>query len=127
MLAYITIGSILIYFVPTPDARYFLPISPILAITIGMCHDQYSKGKYKGWGPQLLLGTDVLGKTLGIIGLGNIGKALAHRMAEGFGVKILYSDLKRDKAFEKKYKAKYVSKEDLLKKSIRNSFFYSYE
>ncbi len=71
-------------------------------------------GKYHGWGPMMLLGTDVMGKTLGLIGGGRIGTALARRMHDGFGVKIVYSDLKRNPDLEK-FGAKFFSKNDLLK------------
>lgn len=49
------------------------------------------EGKFKGWGPLLLLGNDVFGKTLGIIGAGRIGTAVARR-AIGFNMKIIYTD-----------------------------------
>lgn len=49
-------------------------------------------GKYKGWAPMLLLGSDVYGKTLGIVGMGNIGQAVARR-AIGFDMKVLYTDM----------------------------------
>ena len=52
-------------------------------------------GKYKGWKPDLLVGQAVAGKTLGILGLGRIGKAVAKR-ASGFGMKIIYYDAFRD-------------------------------
>lgn len=74
-------------------------------------------GKYHGWGPKMLLGTDIMGKTLGLIGSGRIGAALAKRMYDGFGVHIVYNDVKRNPDFEKAYAAKYLSKNDLLKKS----------
>ncbi len=74
-------------------------------------------GKYKSWGPELLLGTDIKGKILGIIGTGRIGEALAKRMYDGFGVKILYNDIERKPKLEKKYKAKYRSKMQLLKEA----------
>lgn len=48
-------------------------------------------GKWKTWGPSLLLGVDVFGATLGIIGYGRIGQALARR-AIGFNMRILYFD-----------------------------------
>lgn len=80
--------------------------------------DKFTKaGKYKTWDPLLMIGHSLVGKTLGIIGLGRIGSGLAERAAEGFGLKILYHDIKRDKNFEKKYKAVYKSKTDLLKQS----------
>lgn len=51
-------------------------------------------GKYKGWAPMLFLGQDVYGKTLGIVGFGRIGEAVARR-ARGFSMKILYYDAHR--------------------------------
>lgn len=45
--------------------------------------------QYPGWGPLMLLGQDVYGKTLGLLGMGQIARAVARR-AEGFGLKILY-------------------------------------
>ncbi len=56
--------------------------------------DRYVKeGKWKvGWGPMMLLGNDVYGATLGVIGMGRIGSAVAHR-AKGFSMKILYADV----------------------------------
>ncbi|PIR66486.1 MAG: D-glycerate dehydrogenase [Parcubacteria group bacterium CG10_big_fil_rev_8_21_14_0_10_36_14] len=74
-------------------------------------------GKYKGWGPMLLLGTDLHDKTVGIVGLGAIGHAVAQRASLGFNMKILYYDIKRNREFENKYKAKYVKMDELLKKS----------
>jgi glyoxylate reductase len=47
-------------------------------------------GEWKGFAPDFLLGTDVWGKTLGIIGMGRIGRAVARR-AQGFAMRILYS------------------------------------
>lgn len=64
--------------------------------------DRFTRaGKYKGWEPELLLGTDVSHKTLGIIGLGRIGLRVAHHAARGFDMKILYHDSKRNDKFEK--------------------------
>ncbi|MDD5043726.1 MAG: D-glycerate dehydrogenase [Patescibacteria group bacterium] len=78
--------------------------------------DEYTKsGKYKGWDPMLLLGNSLMGKTLGIVGLGRIGAGLAHRAADGFGLKIIYNDIRRNPEFEKRYGAKYVSQEKLLR------------
>jgi glyoxylate reductase len=55
--------------------------------------DRYVRaGKWLTWGPMLLLGPDVHGATLGIVGFGRIGQAVARRAA-GFGMRILYHDL----------------------------------
>ncbi len=51
-------------------------------------------GKYKAWDPMMLLGCDVFGKTIGIVGFGRIGQAVARRAA-GFGMKIIYFDAQR--------------------------------
>ncbi len=80
--------------------------------------DAYTKaGKYTTWDPLLMIGNQLNGKVLGIVGLGNIGSGLAHRAADGFGLKIIYSDIKRNKEFEKKFKARYVSFDTLLAQS----------
>jgi glyoxylate reductase len=81
--------------------------------------DRFSRaGKYKGWQPFLLLGQDVYGKTLGIVGLGRIGSALAHRAALGFGMKVIYFDRgKVNEEMDKELGSKSVSMEELLKTS----------
>jgi len=80
--------------------------------------DRFTRaGKYKRWEPMLLLGTELEGKTIGIIGLGRIGAGVAERARKGMGVNVLYHDIKRNKQFEKEYQAKYVSLSELLKKS----------
>jgi glyoxylate reductase len=48
-------------------------------------------GRWQTWGPKLLLGVDVSGATLGIVGFGRIGQAVARR-AQGFGMRVLYCD-----------------------------------
>lgn len=73
-------------------------------------------GRFVGWSPTLLLGREVYGKTLGIIGMGEIGAAVARR-AKGFGMKTIYHNRKRDPEAEKELGAMYVSVDDLLKNS----------
>ncbi|NQV00708.1 MAG: D-glycerate dehydrogenase [Parcubacteria group bacterium] len=74
-------------------------------------------GKYKAWGPKMLLGADIQGKTLGIVGLGRIGSAVAQRMQDGFDVKIIYYDLKRNEELEEKFGMEYRELDDLLKEA----------
>ena len=77
--------------------------------------DRFSRAhKYKGWGPMLLLGTDLAGKTVGIVGLGRIGSLVAHHASRGFGAKIIYYDVKRNEQFEKDYSAKFYETIDKL-------------
>lgn len=80
--------------------------------------DRYVRaGQFKEWGLMLLLGTDVHGKTLGIAGLGRIGKAVARR-ALGFGMRILYHDSARaHPATERELQATFVDKPTLLRES----------
>ncbi len=79
--------------------------------------DKFTRAnKYKGWKPFLFIGEDVHDKTLGIIGLGRIGFAVAAR-ALCFGLKIVYHDVVRNPEFEAKFGGKFMETSDLLKQS----------
>jgi len=80
--------------------------------------DRYVReGKWKvGWHPSMLLGRDVYGATLGIIGAGRIGSAVAKR-ARCFNMKILYYDVIPNPQIEKETGAKFVDLDTLLKES----------
>ena len=71
------------------------------------------KGEWKTWGPMTFLGYDVHGSTLGIVGFGRIGQAVARR-AQGFGMRVLYSDLHPNAEIEKQIPAEYVPFSELL-------------
>jgi glyoxylate reductase len=74
-------------------------------------------GQWTRWQWDLLWGNDVHGKTLGIIGFGRIGRAVARR-ALGFGMRVLYHDAVRaDAAAERELKAAYAEPETLLRES----------
>ena len=77
--------------------------------------DRYVRaGKWKTWGPMLLLGPDVHGATIGIVGFGRIGQAVARR-AMGFGMTVLYQDVHRaDPAVEAEFGATSLPLEELL-------------
>lgn len=78
--------------------------------------DKYTRlGKYEEWKPMLMLGRDVYNKTIGVVGLGRIGQQVCRRATKGFGMKVLYTDMRRNPQFEKEYKAKKVSLNTLLK------------
>src|SRR3989344_4088891 len=70
--------------------------------------DRFTRaGKYIGWAPMMLLGNDLSGKIVGIIGLGRIGSRVAHHAAKGFDAKVIYTDVARNEAFEKESGAEY--------------------
>lgn len=81
--------------------------------------DQYLRaGKFTGWSPLFYLGQDITERTLGIIGLGRIGQAVADRAA-AFRMKILYTANSQNSEFENNYpyEIKKVEINDLLKQS----------
>ena len=80
--------------------------------------DRYTReGKFQGWGAKLFLGGDVHEKTLGIIGLGEIGRSVARR-ALGFNMRTLYHQRNRlPKAEEKKLNVEYATFEKILRES----------
>ncbi len=81
--------------------------------------DKYVRsGKWRvGWHPLMFLGRDVHGKTIGIVGLGRIGSAVARRMKRGFNMRVLYYDVMRRHDLEKELGVEYVDLETLLKES----------
>ncbi len=80
--------------------------------------DKYTReGRFSGWEPMLFLGGDVYGKTLGVVGFGRIGRAVARRAA-GFDMNVLYHDAAAAQAsVEKKLRARRVPIRKLLRES----------
>ncbi|MFA5997280.1 MAG: D-glycerate dehydrogenase [Candidatus Paceibacterota bacterium] len=76
-------------------------VALILALSSRIAEgDRYIReGKFVAWEPMLLLGTDIKGKTLGLIGAGRIGSEVAGILQKGFGMKVVYTDLKPSEAF----------------------------
>jgi glyoxylate reductase len=73
-------------------------------------------GKWSGVYWSLMMGADVHGATLGIVGLGRIGRAIARR-AQGFGMRVLYHNRKRDPEAEQSLAAEYRSRAELLREA----------
>lgn len=73
-------------------------------------------GKWKTWGPLLLMGQDIHGGTLGIIGFGRIGQGMAAR-ASGFGMRVLYYDVHRRTDLEQSMRVTYADLDTLLRES----------
>lgn len=80
--------------------------------------DAYTRtGRWQNWAPQLLLGHDVYGAILGLIGMGRIGQAVARR-ARGFEMRVLYHSRTRlSAAEERSLNVTYVDKDTLLKQA----------
>ncbi len=73
-------------------------------------------GKFEGWGPMMFLGGDITGKTLGIVGAGRIGAAMALK-SRGFGMRVLYADVARNEELESDLGAQWVDLDTLLAES----------
>jgi len=73
-------------------------------------------GKFRGWRPMMYLGGDLVGRTLGIVGAGRIGAAVAQRSA-GWKMRILYADINQNQELEEKLGARKVDLPTLLKES----------
>ena len=80
--------------------------------------DRFTRDKrFKGWSAKMYLGGDVYGKTLGVIGCGEIGSAVARR-ASGFNMKVLYCNRNRMTAEkENELNVQFATLEDLLRQS----------
>lgn len=98
----------------TADLAFTLLMACARRIAEG--RDYAKAGKWRTWGPMLLMGQDIHGATLGIAGMGRIGYAMAQR-GKGFGMTILYHDAIRNEKAEKDLGAIYVSMDDLLARS----------
>ena len=71
-------------------------------------------GEFYGWRPTFYLGSQLKGKTLGIIGLGNIGKNLAKR-ARAFEMKVVYYSRTRKEDFEKEFDIEYLDRDEVIR------------
>jgi glyoxylate reductase len=98
----------------TADFAFTLLMSAARRVVEGM---DYVRGdKWKTWGLTLLLGQDIAGATLGIVGMGRIGQAMAKRAA-GFDMQVIYYDAYRQEKAEAELGVAYVDMDTLLKES----------
>lgn len=79
-------------------------------------HALVASGAWTGWQPLQLLGQDVAGRTLGVLGMGRIGSAVARR-ARGFGMRVLYHNRNRDPELEAELQASFVPLDELFERS----------
>jgi glyoxylate reductase len=74
------------------------------------------EGRWRTWGPEVLLGQDIHGATLGIVGMGQIGEEMAKR-ARGFGMRIVYTSRTPKPALERRYKMTALTLDESLRES----------
>ena len=98
----------------TADFAFALLLAAARRITEADRHVR--SGRWRTWEPQALLGRDVFGGTLGIVGLGQIGLAVAKR-ARGFGMRVLYYSRSRKPALEKRWRLTWVGLDELLEQA----------
>jgi glyoxylate reductase len=98
----------------TADLAFALLMAVARRVVEGV--DYVRAGRWKTWGPRLLLGQDVHGATLGLIGFGRIGQAMARR-ARGFNMRILYHDRAPMPDAEAALGATFVDLDTLLRES----------
>ncbi len=98
----------------TADLAFALLLAAARRLVEGV--DYVRAGKWKTWGPMLLMGQDVYGATLGIVGMGRIGQAVARR-ARGFDMRVLYHNRRPVPDAEAKLGATYVDLDTLLRES----------
>lgn len=102
------------------EATADLTFALILAVSrkVVLADNYVRQKKWKvGWAPDLFLGSNVYGKTLGLIGAGRIGRAVAQR-ARGFDMNILYHNRRRlEKKLEYDMRARYVEMDTILRES----------
>ena len=98
----------------TADLAFALLMTAARRVVEGV--DYVRAGKWKTWGPLTLLGRDVHGATLGIVGFGRIGREVAKRAA-GFEMRVLYYDAVRDEAVERDRGVTYRELDDLLREA----------
>lgn len=100
------------------DATADLAWALIMAAARRVCEgDRMMRtGEFEGWAPQMLLGQDLLGKTLGIVGAGRIGRAVAKR-SRGWEMDVLYTNRNPNPEFENEVRAKQVDLEMLCRES----------
>ncbi len=98
----------------TADFAFALLMASARRIVEGV--DYVRAGRWRTWGPMLLMGPDVHGATLGLIGLGRIGTEMARR-ASGFDMRVLYYDVFRREDLEQSFGIAYTPLDDLLARS----------
>jgi glyoxylate reductase len=99
----------------TADMAFCLLIAAARRVVEG--HAYTLSGRWKTWEPLGHLGQDLAGRTVGIVGMGRIGFAMARRCHGGWGMKVLYHDVYKNEVAEKELGARQVDFDTLLRES----------
>jgi glyoxylate reductase len=99
----------------TADMAFCLLIAAARRVVEG--HQYTLSGQWKTWEPLGHLGQDLVGRTIGIVGMGRIGAALARRCRGGWDMRILYHDVHRNAKAEADFGARHVDLPTLLRES----------
>jgi glyoxylate reductase len=99
----------------TADMAFCLLIAAARRVVEG--HGYAASGKWKTWEPLGHLGQDLVGRTLGVVGMGRIGYALAKRCRGGWDMRVLYHDVQANEKAEKDLGAVRVDFDTLLRES----------
>jgi glyoxylate reductase len=99
----------------TADLAFALLIAAARRVVEG--HGYAASGRWRTWEPLGHIGQDLEGRTLGVVGLGRIGQALAKRCRGGWGMQVLYNDLHRNEQAERELGARRVDLPELLAES----------
>jgi glyoxylate reductase len=99
----------------TADLAFALMIAAARCLRAGL--EDIANHKWRTWEPLGYLGQELTGKTLGIVGLGRIGTALARRCRGGWSMRVLYHNPRRQLDAERELDAKFVDIETLLRES----------
>ncbi len=100
------------------DTTADMTVALLLAVSRRIVEGDYfvRQGKFKGWGANLMLGKEINGSTMGIIGLGRIGLATAHRV-KAFGMNVVYYSNSRKPELEKAHDFQFLPLNELLARS----------
>src|SRR5215212_3325902 len=98
----------------TADTAFLLLLAA--ARRLGEAERLLRSGRWDAWGPKQLIGPDVWGKTLGVVGFGRIGQAVARR-TRGFDMDLVYHDRYQNEDAERELGARYLDLEELLSTS----------
>jgi len=99
----------------TADMAFALLITAARRVVEG--HNYSLSGQWKTWEPLGHLGQDLFGRTIGIVGMGRIGQAMARRCRFGWDMQVLYYDVYKNEKAEKEFAARQVDFDTLLRES----------